>query len=314
MIQRILAALFVMGFPLLSLPSLGMEEIYQNDPPGDSSHEIKAWEVPPAMDQIGYFNQTRLTHAYSDPFEVSLSVVLQDRKNIRTKVGNFINLIHINKGERVFNFGIDALFIAHFHGKRDWSTPLDTVDGRIGFFGDYKLDRWSVKLSLEHISAHLADGVYGGFSEEKAKDKQFMDHLTSLLAGYSREFAKLMVSYAFSFARFYAGISQVLRIATPDHLKGQRFTNFQGGQEISMRVQPLPFSIFYASDFQFVDEFDYGLNQSHHVGLSFMRHSLFKDTFKVYLHYFNGHDIRGVYWGKRDRFLGLGLSMPLFSL
>jgi len=184
-------------------------------------------------------------------------------------------------------------------------------DERLAIFTDYVRDKLSVKLSLEHMSSHLADGIYGGLNDVKTYDREYLLKIENLLEGYSREFIKLIVGYQLPFVQVYAGLNQTLRIASPHELKGRSFLSPQLGHNTSIKLFKSPLSIFFSSDFQFLGEFSYDLNQNHYFGLGYHINERAAGVLRVFLNYFSGHDTRGPYWSRTREYLGVGISMPL---
>lgn len=243
---------------------------------------------------MSYLTHSRNIHLEADPYEIGMELEFINPQKIHGKVGNFINFVTFSNEKENLRIGTEALLAIHFHGDQKWETPLDSIDGRIAFYGDFEHAPFSLKVSLEHISSHLADGTFGG---SKGFDK-ILNHLE----GYSREFLRCIFSYHTSLFTWYGGSSSIIHIAEPFELRNKYYTAFQLGQKIHFRILDIPF--YMASDFQSKGELHYFVNMNHRIGLD---HRL-----KIFMNFYKGFDTRGSYWKTKIQQLGFGISLPVF--
>lgn len=279
-----------------------------------------------ASADLRFFTHHRKQLFYSDPKEAALEFSMIEKNRFHGKIGNFIHLLSLEKepipafagmtssaGMTSFDAGIEAMMFGTFHGDGDWETPLDTIDGRIGGYLELRHRRFQMKASFEHISAHLSDGRFRGSVRDEEKIRYTSDtdenlyviELDDHFSGYSREFLRFLLSYEILNTRFYAGFLRSVHIPEPFQLRKRLGTSYQSGFETSLRLFHFPFALFLSSDFQWKKEHSPFLEKNVHLGFDLK-------GFRFFTNYYDGFDQRGIYWDKRNRYIALGLSFPMF--
>lgn len=236
-----------------------------------------------------------------------------EKNRFHGKIGNFIHLFSLEKEPTSVDAGIEAMMFGTFHGNGDWETPLDTIDGRIGGYLEFRHRRFQIKASFEHISAHLSDGRFRGSIPDDEKIRYTSDtdenlyviELDDHFSGYSREFLKFLFSYEILNTTFYAGFLRTVHIPEPFQLRKRLGTSYQSGFETSLRVFHSPISLFLSSDFQWKKEHNLLLEKNVHLGFDLK-------GFRFFANYYDGFDPRGIYWDLKDQHVALGFSLPMF--
>lgn len=269
-----------------------------------------------ASTELRFFTHDRKQLLFGDPKESALEFAILEKNRFRGKVGNFIHIVSLLKDRLSVDFGVDAMMIGTFHGEDDWETPLDSIDGKIGGYLEFRNGRFQTKASFEHLSAHLSDGKFKGSipplsQDEKAllsydaNENLYAIRLDENFSNYSREFLKFIVSYKVLNTQLYLGLSRTVHIPEPSELKSRYGSSYQAGFETTLKLFHFPLPFFISSDFQWKHEHNYLLEQNHLLGLDFK-------GFRPFASYYEGFDQRGIYWNLKEQYLALGLSFPMY--
>lgn len=264
-----------------------------------------------ASTELHFFTHDRKQLLFGDPKESALEFAILEKNRFRGKVGNFIHIVSLLKGRLSVDFGVDAMMVGTFHGEDDWETPLDSIDGKIGGYLEFRNGRFQTKASFEHLSAHLSDGKFRGSISPlpplsyDANENLYAIRLDENFSGYSREFLKFIVSYQLLNTQLYLGLSRTVHIPEPSELKSRYGPSYQAGFETTLKLSQYLPPFFISSDFQWKHEYNYLLEQNHHWGLNIK-------GFRPFVNYYEGFDQRGIYWNLKEQYLALGLSFPMY--
>jgi hypothetical protein len=134
----------------------------------------------------------------SDPRDLHLGLRKNNKRELEADVAGYRSLVAWSDGNLVAHAGIEGA--AYFDMRQEGSKfPLNSSDGLVGIYGEAARGEWAWQARYTHISAHIADGLFGVRAP-------FV---------YTREFLALRAAYSLGWLRPYAGY-QLLTHTAPD--------------------------------------------------------------------------------------------------
>jgi hypothetical protein len=99
----------------------------------------------------------------SDPRDLHLGLRKNNKSELEADVGGYRSLAGWRRGDTLFHAGIEggAFFQLRQEGSR---FPLASSDGLLGVYGEAARGDDAYQLRYSHISAHVADGLFGARS------------------------------------------------------------------------------------------------------------------------------------------------------
>ena len=246
----------------------------------DSQNRQWTW-LPP----MGISSHTvRLTDLWDTS---AMLLFLPDRVYIG-KLGTKVPIFSTVYGTRQTTFEIDLLSLNHINKNADTNRfYLNTSDTKFGFHLDYLISPWTLRFGLKHRSAHLADGL---LSENAIANRTHRRK-----NGFSHEFLETYAVYKTTAAKYYAGLSYIIRQGTPRSIRGHRYLGFSGGVDLSFS-KVFGFYPLVCAHLSLAEELDFRLSQSYLAGIK-MESKKSPNAFIAGLNYYNGADPRGEFFG-----------------
>lgn len=281
---------FLLTCSFLSIFSYFNHSLYAAEETTDSqSNYCFEWELFPSG--------ASFENLLADPGEVNFGVVIYREKKSKYvgfdgyigHIGKLAELTKyrvssekdVSKVEYQLRIGLGGCTITSGEWK-GLTYLLRTVD----IFGtlpiDFRKGPFFARLQFSHISSHLT---------EKANRKAIT---------YSREYAKLVLSYEVLNLRPYVGASFLL------HGYPEPSSPFSLQWGVELETLPLIRHLFHpyaAFDFQVRGDFNYSCDFSLQVGTKLTP----KKNLRVALIYYRGNDWRGQFYNKKRTLLGTGI-------
>ncbi|HBQ20722.1 MAG: hypothetical protein A2Z91_06970 [Deltaproteobacteria bacterium GWA2_38_16] len=228
----------------------------------------------------------------SDPWETQWALIALNRYRQHGKIGVVVPLYRARSDKKIVQIGVDLLSFnqTRYRIQEGGGFSLETTDTKFGIHTEYQKTPWNGRIGLEHISAHLADGLLWPTVK---KTKQY----------YSREFIQLNISYDFLWIRPYFGFFQAFHQNYPPDEKLS--TTFQVGGELFWPLSK-KISYFIAPDWKAGTEYDFFINQSYSTG--FRIQGEYPQPFRILFNFYDGYDPRGEFANSRTRFWGFGFQ------
>lgn len=227
--------------------------------------------------------------AIADPREIRTFVSFDNTRQILACVGTYFSVFSVTPEDKrwAVHFGLEGrgLFQMHQSGGR---FPLETLDGTLGFYLEYKQGPWAAQLRYTHVSAHLADGSLG------------------VPFPYSRESVILRASYSPNdYAQIYFGAHRLVNSFPPMHglslqVGGNYFLPVQGS------VAP-----YVAADLRWQEESKVNPSFALQLGIALQQSGKPRDGLRMYYSYYTGADVRGQYYFATKSYHGFALELPL---
>lgn len=178
------------------LPAVARSETTITEAPGAAPlpEQPEGWSFLPRARPFGILP--------SDPRDLHLGLRKNNKSELEADVAGYRSLAgwrgDVAGEDTVFHAGIEGA--AYFQMTQQGSKfPLDSSDGLVGIYGEAARGPWAYQARYTHISAHVADGLFGARAP-------FV---------YTREFLALRVARNFGWFRPYAGY-QLLTHTAPD--------------------------------------------------------------------------------------------------
>jgi hypothetical protein len=223
----------------------------------------------------------------SDPRDLKLGLRKNTQHELEADVGGYRSLAAWKSEGWISHFGIEGA--AYFQLRQEGAKfPLASSDGLIGAYAETVHGPWAYQFRYTHISAHLADGLYGVRSA-------FV---------YTREFAVLRAAYQLGNFRPYVGY-QVLTHSAPVLPKSSLQL---GGYEIMPHhwgvVHP-----YFGGDLK-VHGTEEGTTFQLQAGVALVSES---EAFPILLtaNYLKGHDLRGQFYYEKLEKWSFGLDLEI---
>lgn len=236
----------------------------------------------------------------ADPWETQASIFSINKYRFLGKIGNAIPLYRatwtppLAQEMEIVQLDLDLLSynLMRFRKEEGGGFDLDTSDTKFGLALNHKGKSWDHRLSLEHMSAHLADG-------------QLWPTVKRSKQGYSREFLQFNISKNFTYGKPHLGIHYIFSNRHPEKYENKQFFNLQWGGEIFYPLSKI-FSLMTAADWQAKQEYHFFISQSYFAGVRI--HGSYEAPVKAAFQYYTGYDPRGEFYNVKTHYWGFGLQ------
>lgn len=231
------------------------------------------------------------TPTFSDPREISMSLIYQADSKIAAHIGNYISLLSLEGNDESiwkFHFGLEGA--GFFSLKRSGGRfPLETTDGMIGTYFEGKKEAIQFQLRFMHVSSHLSDGS------------------SEVPTPYSREYLSFRTGYAFNRStHFYAGPSFLVHAIPTTGSIG-----FQWGGTSFLPLQFSHMTPFFGVDFKWHSETTYNPSMNLQLGIALFNPPDPYRSFSIFYAYFTGTDPRGQFFRRTLTTHSMGLQMHI---
>jgi hypothetical protein len=223
----------------------------------------------------------------SDPRDLKLGLRKNTQHELEADVGGYRSLVGWKSEDWISHFGIEGA--AYFQLRQEGSKfPLSSSDGVIGVYAETAHGPLAYQFRYTHISAHLADGLYG---------------LRTPFV-YTREFAVLRAAYQLGNFRPYVGY-QYLTHSAPVLPKSALQL---GGYEI----MPQHYGIvhpYFGGDLKLHGP-EEGTTFQLQAGIALISES---GAFPILItvNYLKGHDLRGQFYYEKLEKWSFGLDLEI---
>jgi hypothetical protein len=218
---------------------------------------------------------------------------------MRLDIGTSLDLLEISNSEKhKINLGTDFMTYTRLRSEGKLKFPVETSDYFFGinFSGIYQLEdsnSLEYRIRVAHISSHLIDG-YTNLPEYTFRQMPFV---------FSREFVDALVALRIGDSRVYVGLNSIFST------KPKNITNFVPQAGFEHKAELL-------NNLHLVGGYDVKLVGTNSVlqaqnaiqlGVKYQE----KDKAGVFvgLYYFSGPSIHGMFYDKKDNYLGIGFQV-----
>lgn len=236
----------------------------------------------------------------ANPFEARVGTIYDGKNDkMRLDIGTSLDLLEISNSEKhKINLGTDFMTYTRLRSEGKLKFPVETSDYFFGinFSGIYQLEdsnSLEYRIRVAHISSHLIDG-YTNLPEYTFRQMPFV---------FSKEFVDALVALRIGDSRVYVGLNSIFST------KPKNITNFVPQAGFEHKAELL-------NNLHLVGGYDVKLVGTNSVlqaqnaiqlGVKYQE----KDKAGVFvgLYYFSGPSIHGMFYDKKDNYLGIGFQV-----